>query len=223
MPSKARVFLTGGTGFMGRRLAGQLTSRGHHVRALVRPGSERRAPAVDEVVVADPLDGDSYARRIGDADTFIHLIGTPHPAPWKAKQFEAIDLVSAQAAVDAAARSGAIRHFVYVSVAHPAPVMKAYIRVREQAEAYLAASGIPHTILRPWYVLGPGRRWAILLKPFYWLGESFQATRAQAQRMGFLTESEMINALVWSVEHPLTGARRRILEVPAIRMLNSPP
>ena len=61
------------------------------------------------------------------------------------------------------------RRFVYVSVAHPAPVMHAYIDVRVRVEQLLRESPLPCTVLRPWYVLGPGHRWPYLLIPLYWL------------------------------------------------------
>ena len=35
-----KVFVTGGTGFVGREILGQLLSAGHEVRALVRDGSQ---------------------------------------------------------------------------------------------------------------------------------------------------------------------------------------
>ncbi|HEX5135208.1 MAG TPA: NmrA family NAD(P)-binding protein, partial [Thermoanaerobaculia bacterium] len=40
MPNDA-VFVAGGTGYIGRPLVAALLARGHGVRALVRPGSER--------------------------------------------------------------------------------------------------------------------------------------------------------------------------------------
>src|SRR5438270_13952858 len=158
------VFLTGASGFMGRRLGAELLRRGHRVRALVRPGSESRAAAGAEVVAADPLDAASYRERVAGCDTFVHLVGVAHPSPAKAAQFRSIDLASAKAAISAATSAG-VRHFVYVSVAHPAPVMRAYIAARVEAEDAIRASGIPATIVRPWYVLGPGRRWPLLLTP----------------------------------------------------------
>lgn len=39
------VFVAGGTGYIGSRLLPLLLSRGHRVRALARPGSERKLPA----------------------------------------------------------------------------------------------------------------------------------------------------------------------------------
>ena len=50
------VFTTGGTGYMGRQLIGQLLARGHKVRALVRKGSEAKVPAGAEAVIGDALE-----------------------------------------------------------------------------------------------------------------------------------------------------------------------
>jgi len=36
---KQKVFIAGGTGYMGSRLIPLLVARGHEVKALVRPGS----------------------------------------------------------------------------------------------------------------------------------------------------------------------------------------
>src|SRR6266480_6178781 len=41
-----------------------------------------------------------------------------------------------------------------VSVAHPAPAMKAYIEVRTRCEELIRTSGLHTTILRPWYSAG---------------------------------------------------------------------
>ena len=79
-----------------------------------------------------------------------------------------------------AASSSGIRHVIYVSVAQPAPVMPAYIVVRQAAEARTRASGIPATILRPWSVLGPGHRWFYILVLFYAVLQMLPPTREAA-------------------------------------------
>jgi uncharacterized protein YbjT (DUF2867 family) len=61
-----RVFITGGTGYLGRALAARLLERGHEVRALVRRGSESKLPRGCEAVTGDPLDGVEL-RRTGRA------------------------------------------------------------------------------------------------------------------------------------------------------------
>jgi uncharacterized protein YbjT (DUF2867 family) len=211
---KRNVFVTGGTGFMGRQLIGELLRRGHRVRALVRAGSEKKVPAGCEAVAGDPLSVASIEPHVAPADTFVQLVGTAHPNPAKGDEFRAVDFVAGCAGADAASRAG-IRHFVYVSVAHPAPMMKAYIEVRSAVEEHIERSGLNATILRPWYVLGQGRRWPILLKPFYALMELFPATRESAQRLGLVTDAQMSAALVLAVENP--ACEIRIVNVPEIR------
>jgi uncharacterized protein YbjT (DUF2867 family) len=214
MADKRDVFITGSTGFMGRALTAFLVQRGHRVRALVRRGSEKKASAGCEVVVGDPLDASTFSAAAAGADTFVQLVGVTHPNPAKKEEFRAIDLGSAKAGL-AAALSARVKHFVYVSVAQPAPVMKFYIAVRAEAEEAISKSGLNATLVRPWYVLGPGRRWPLILLPMYWIMGAIPSTRASAQRLGLVTREQMISALAWSVENPATGVR--ILDVPAIR------
>jgi uncharacterized protein YbjT (DUF2867 family) len=148
-----RVFVTGGTGYIGSRLIPILAERGHEVVALVRPGSERRLPGAGcRAVSGDALDGASYLQHLRVGDTFIQLVGVAHPSPAKAKKFVAIDQRSGMEAILAAKRAG-VGHFIYVSVAHPAPAMHAYIAARSACEAELRASGLNATIL------GPGMCW----------------------------------------------------------------
>jgi len=209
-----RVFLSGGTGYVGRALVTKLIERGHHVRVLARAGSEHKVPTGAEVVPGNPLDASTFSSAVSTADTFVQLTGVAHPAPWKKAAFRAVDLVSLRASASAA-KSAGVSHFVYVSVAQPAPVMKAYIRVRQECEAILKTTGLTTTILRPWYVLGPGHRWPGALAPVYALLEAIPATRDGARRLGLVTLDQMASALLWAVEHP--PAESRILDVPAIR------
>lgn len=204
------VFVTGGTGFVGRELIRRLLERGHPVRALVRKGSEHKLPQGCEGVPGNPLDAESFRAHVAPADTFLHLVGVTKPAPWKGAQFRTVDLPSLLCSVTAAREAG-VGHFVFVSVAQPAPVMRAYIEVRQQCERAIAEAGLTATILRPWYVMGPGRTWPLALMPLYKLGEWLGLEGAQ--RLGLLKQEEMMRTMVWAVENP--GAR--VLDVPAIR------
>jgi nucleoside-diphosphate-sugar epimerase len=215
MPATPRnVFVTGGTGYIGRHLILLLQRRGHTVTAVVREGSEHKLTSNCDVRVGDALNGDSYANHVSSFETFIHLVGVPHPAPSKARQFVEIDLKAGREAIRVAQQAG-IPHFVYVSVAHPAPVMKSYIEVRCSCEAAIREAGLNATILRPWYVLGPGHRWPVVLSPLYRLAEVFPTTREGAARLGFVSLDQMVNAIVSAAEDPVQGVR--IVQVPEIR------
>ena len=206
--------MTGATGYMGGRLVPILAERGHDMVALVRQGSEGKAPSGCRVVVGNPLDAATFAGKVSPADTFVQLVGVAHPSPAKAELFRQIDLPSARASAEAASGAG-IAHFVYVSVARPAPAMQAYQAARAEGEAAIEAKGLNATFLRPWYVLGPGHRWPALLLPGYWLAERLPATRESARRLGLVTLRQMLAALVFAVENPAAGVR--VVDVPAIR------
>jgi hypothetical protein len=64
-------------------------------------------------------------------------------------------------------------------------------------------------------VLGPGHRWSYLILPGYWIAELLPWTRDTARRIGLVTLSQMVSALVAAVESPLQGIR--VVDVPGIR------
>jgi uncharacterized protein YbjT (DUF2867 family) len=210
------VLITGGTGYMGSRLTSALLGRGHRVRVLTRPASTVRVPPGAAAIPGDALDPASVAAALRPADVLVHLVGTPHPGPSKAEEFRRVDLPSIAASVDAVRRVGA-QQLVYVSVAQPAPVMKAYVAVRAAGEQLIRDAKLTATILRPWYVLGPGHRWPLLLLPVYGLAGLIPAVRDGARRLGLVTLSQMTAALVHAVENSPARGMVRIVGVPEIR------
>ncbi|MEO8621653.1 MAG: NAD(P)H-binding protein [bacterium] len=213
-----RVFLTGSTGYLGRATSAALLARDHAVDALCRASArEKTIPGVSPIV-GDPLDARSYANALRPEHVVVHLVGTPKPAPWKAESFERVDLGSVQQLATATSASH-VAHIVYVSVAQPAPTMHAYVDARRRAEAVLHHTNVPLTILRPWYVLGPGHRWPIMLAPLYWAANFVPSMQDGARRLGLVTLQQMVTALVFAVES--ARDETRVLEVDQIRALSS--
>ena len=207
-----RIFISGGTGYIGRALLPRLLTK-HEVTALVRPGSQSKLPPGVTPQIGNALDASTF--NCDGAHTFIHLVGTPHPAPWKAEEFKAVDLVSLKASAAVAARAG-VKHFIFLSVAQPAPVMRAYIEVRAECERILRDTGLTTTIVRPWYVLGPGHYWPYAIIPIYALARQIPTLRDGATRLGLVTLKQMVDTLNWSVNNP--PAATRILGVPEIKL-----
>ena len=194
-----------------------LLARGHEVRALTRIPSVAKLPPGCHPVFGSAVGG-GYDSHVPLECTFVHLVGVSHPSSAKAEQFRTVDLAALRVSVAAAVKAHA-RHFIFVSVAHPAPAMKAYIAVREECEQIIQESGLNATILRPWYVLGPGHRWPYMLLPMYWLMELIPSTRETALRLGLVTLQQMLSTLVAAVENPCQGIR--ISDVQAIRRQSS--
>jgi uncharacterized protein YbjT (DUF2867 family) len=211
-----RIFITGATGYLGTALIPRLVSRQHRVCALCRPGSEWKLPPGCSKLTGDALDASTVLPLLPRTDTLVHLVGVRRPAPWKSPQFHSVDLLALQQSVKIAVRRG-INHFVFVSVARPAPIMVEYQSVRAVCEMVIGDAGLNATILRPWYVVGPGHRWPATLKPLYKAAELLPATRPAALRLGLVTREQMVRSLLWAVETPANGIR--YLDVPAIRSL----
>jgi uncharacterized protein YbjT (DUF2867 family) len=94
--------------------------------------------------------------------------------------------------------------------------MREYIAARTEAEEAIRQSALNATILRPWYVLGPGRRWPLMLLPVYRLLEALPSTRESARRLGLVSVDQMVGSMARAIAEPPRGVR--VWEVPQIRI-----
>lgn len=198
--NKPAVFITGGTGYIGSRLIKKLLLEKYKVTVFVRKGSEKKVPKGAQIIVGNPFDAKMLAEYIPAGATFIQLLGVSHPSPKKARLFKEIDLKSVKASADAAHRAG-VSHFIYMSVAMaPSNIMKAYQAVRMQGEAYCLGKNLRCTFIRPWYVLGPGHWWPVLLLPFYGLSEIVPGWRRKARTRALVTINQILKTLLKAVD-----------------------
>jgi len=217
--NKRTVFITGATGYIGIRLIKILISRGHHVIALARKGSEHKVPPGAQLVIGNPFDAKTFQQNIPAGCVFIQLVGVSRPSPKKARQFKEIDLRSVKASADAADNAGAL-HFIYISVAMaPSKLMGAYQQVRKEGEKYCLSKTFNCTFIRPWYVLGPGHWWPISLLPLYGLAEIIPSWRKKARAMALVTIKQVLNTLLNVTEDEPSPLH--ILEIKDIRSHSS--
>lgn len=211
-----KVFITGGTGYMGRRLIDLLLSKGFEVHALVRKESVHKLPAQCTAVVADAFNVTGFVKAIPYGCTFVQLLGVAHPGPGKKNEFKLIDLASARASAEAAKKAG-VAHFVYVSVAQTETnIMKDYQRCRALGEEAIKATAIPATFIRPWYVVGPGHYWPLFFQPMFKLLEWIPSTSQKAKALRLVSLKQMLNTICWAIENPATEGIN-IMEIDAIR------
>lgn len=198
---KPKIFITGGTGYIGRSVINKLLENDFEVTALIRNTSKKKLPEKCKTVTGDALDSKTYQYNIENCDTFIHLVGVSHPGPLKSREFRSIDLVSIEQAVKVAEYSG-IKNFIYLSVSNPAPIMKEYIKVRLKGEDLLTASGMNCSFIRPWYVIGPGHYWPLIFQPGYKLMEHFSFTKDFANRLGLVKLDQITECIYYAVNNP---------------------
>ncbi len=81
-----RIFIVGGTGFIGSHLIPRLLQDGHTVRVLVRsPGKASQLPAGTGVVAGDPTMPGHWRNEVRNAEAIINLAGFNIFARWTAK------------------------------------------------------------------------------------------------------------------------------------------
>jgi dihydroflavonol-4-reductase len=110
-----RAFLTGGTGFVGANVARELLAAGWEVRALVRPGSDRRnLTGLELELVEGDLGDPELARKIGTADALFHVAA--HYSLFRAERAALMrSNVEGTRSVLAAARAAGVGRTVYTS------------------------------------------------------------------------------------------------------------
>jgi dihydroflavonol-4-reductase len=171
--------VTGGAGFIGSHLVGQLVEQGHQVRVIERPGADvGHLPSAARVFFADIRDRGALAGAFDGGRWVYHLAANPNLWVRDRGEFEAVNHQGTVNVLDAALAAGAERvlHTSTESIltkAHaPGPIdenveitlsdaVGPYCRSKLLAEQYalfLASEGLPVVVANPTMPVGPGDR-----------------------------------------------------------------
>ncbi|MGD2216095.1 MAG: complex I NDUFA9 subunit family protein [Gemmatimonadales bacterium] len=168
--SELSVFLTGGTGFVGRHVAQRLADRGHRLRALVRhPASASGLNELGaELVEGDVTVDEGLDEAMAGCDVVVHLVGIIRERPPQ-QTFENVHTRGSQRLVEAARRAG-VGKFVLMSALGAQTDGTAYQRTKYEAEEIVRRSGVDYVIFRPSVIVGPdGEFMQLLLRLVRWL------------------------------------------------------
>lgn len=150
-----RVFVTGGTGFVGTAVIEELISRNYSVNALVRNGKLRVSGANVREFRGDLFDSARLDEALRECIAVIHLVGIIMEKPSKGITFERIHHEGTRSVVDATQRAG-VRRYVHMSaLGSRADAVSEYHKTKFSAEEYVRASGLEYTIFRPSLIHGP--------------------------------------------------------------------
>jgi uncharacterized protein YbjT (DUF2867 family) len=153
------VCIVGGSGFVGRSLAEQLSSRGLRVRVVTRSRPRAMPIAVlptVEIEVANPHDPADLARMFENMDAVVNLAGIIHEGGGRTFQSTHVELPRK---VAQACRSAGVQHLLHMSALGASGTgPSAYLRSKAEGESAVraAADPVPVTIFRPSVIFGEG-------------------------------------------------------------------
>ncbi len=151
MTSDDRIFITGGTGFVGTEI--QKALKGHQLQILVRKGDVGPRNPDATYVTGDVTDAASLKGTMEGCKTVIHLVAIITEEG--GATFDKVIREGTENAVAEAKRAG-VEHFILMSALgvrndpnYP------YFYAKYRAEEAVKQSGIPYTIFRPSIIFGP--------------------------------------------------------------------
>ena len=164
--SQGTVLVTGATGFIGRRLVGQLVAEGYRVRRMARRDGGASVGTA-ETAVADLVEGTGVARALAGIDTAYYLV---HSMAGGRAGFERRDRLAAENFTAGAERAG-VRRVIYLGgLGDTGDELSEHLASRREVAAILAAGRFSTTILRAAVIIGAG-------------GASFEMIRSLVERL----------------------------------------
>jgi dihydroflavonol-4-reductase len=175
----ARIFLTGGSGFIGGELAAALLARGDEVVGLARTDDSARALAARgaQVVRGDVLDAGALATGMSGCDLVFHVAGVNSHCPKDPVRLIRVNVNGTENVVRTAARTGIARVIFTSSAAsigeaegtvgtENSPHRGSYLSVYDESKhvservafAAAAETGVHVVALNPSSVQGPPRK-----------------------------------------------------------------
>ncbi len=154
-----KIFLTGGTGFVGRAIVAELLRRSHEPLALVRRGSEFKLGAIADterirIISGDILKPETYAATLREAEAVIHLVGILRE--FGRVRFDLMHRVATENIVRESELAG-VQRYVHMSACGVGRLSKSVgLKTKLAGEKAVRASRLNWTIFRPSVIFGPG-------------------------------------------------------------------
>lgn len=150
-----KVFLTGGSGFVGREVIKQLLAEQHNVRALIRQTSALKQLNGLETVIGDTTRPETLKNQLIGCDAVIHLVGIIREGHSRGITFERLHTEATENILQAAQEQGVQRYIQMSANGTGESAVTGYHRTKWAAEEKVRQSNLHWTIFRPSLIFGP--------------------------------------------------------------------
>jgi NADH dehydrogenase len=219
------ILVTGGTGFVGRHVVGELKRRGHQVRVLARKASKAeklQQKTGCEVAIGDVLQPDSLTAACKDVTAVIHLVGVIFENG--DATFERIHVEGTHNMVTAAKAAGITRYLQMSAIGTRPLAASRYHQTKWLAEDFVRQSGLDWTIFQPSVIYGQKdqfvRAFSTLMDaPLSWLSlNSLPCPYKGSSLMQPVTVTSVAEAFVNALSRDAAVSKTYELCGPQIRM-----
>ncbi len=150
-----KVFVTGGSGFVGRKIIQQLITENHSVRALVRQADALEDFSDIETIVGDTTQPETLRDQLSDCAAVIHLVGIIREFPGRGITFKKLHGESTANILRAAEQQGVKRYIHMSANGTRQNAVTSYHQSKWEAEELVRESKLDWTIFRPSLIFGP--------------------------------------------------------------------
>jgi uncharacterized protein YbjT (DUF2867 family) len=161
------LLIVGGTGFVGGYILEALEGKmpRNQVRVMAREGADldnlrQQGYSVSAGSITNP---DDVRKAMQGVDQVINLVAIIRQVPGRGQTFDAVIGRGSENVAQAAKEAG-IKHLIFMSALGAPSKATGYFTNKMRGEEATRAAGIPYTIFRPSFLIGPGGEFTDLLK-----------------------------------------------------------
>jgi NADH dehydrogenase len=149
-----KIFIAGGTGFVGGHLTAELRQRGHELILLNHSDSAAKNDRTT-FVKGDVTTPASYSTAMKGCDAVINLVGIIREFPAKGITFERLHVEATASMVSATQHAGVLRYLQMSALGTQVDAVSNYHRSKWRAEEIVRGSSLAWSIFRPSLIFGP--------------------------------------------------------------------
>jgi NADH dehydrogenase len=201
-----KIFVSGGTGFVGGHVCRELTARGHKLRLLCH-SSTAAGEGDNEYFRGDVASLADCFKGAQGCDAVINLVGIIREFPSRGITFEKLHIEATRNMLAAAKRNGISRYLQMSALGSRPAAVSGYHKSKYAAEELVAASHLDYTIFRPSLIFGPKDAFVNMLAGFIRSYSLVPVIGDGKYRLQPISADDVARCFALALEKPETAGR----------------